>query len=324
MTTPVGIPLLVIAGPTAAGKTELALRLAEAHGGEVVSADSMQIYRRLEVGTAKPTPEERARAPIHLIDFVEPDEPYSVAQYQRDARKAIADIAGRGKLPILCGGTGLYVRAVLHGFSFPAAEDPRQQEVRRRLQAEAEAQGLPALHDRLRRVDPEAAERINIADAKRIIRALEVFELTGEAMSVQRSACVDASEGLGYNAAYFVLTSPRPALYRRIEARVDAMIAAGWLEEVRALREAGYDPGLQCLQAIGYRQIVQHLAGEREWDETVRLIKQETRRFAKRQETWFRRDGEAVWLSWEDEAQFGIAQGAVSAAVAKLQETGDV
>ena len=311
----------------------------------------MQIYRRLEVGTAKPTAEERARAPIHLIDFVEPDEPYSVAQYQRDARAAIAAISARGKLPILCGGTGLYIRAVLQGFSFPTAEDPRQQEVRQRLQAEAERDGLPALHERLRAVDPEAAERINVADAKRIVRALEVFELTGEPMSrqqtamlpgcragartppnaapnggavqaralqtsvpVQPPAFVDAPEGLGYNAATFVLTSPRPALYRRIEARVDAMIAAGWLEEVRALREAGYDPGLQSLQAIGYRQIVQHLAGERDWDETVRLIKQETRRFAKRQETWFRRDSEAVWLSWEDETQFATAYDVVSAA----------
>lgn len=282
----------------------------------MISADSMQIYRRLGVGTAKPTADECARAPIHLIDFVEPDQPYSVADFQRDARKAIAGVHERGRLPILCGGTGLYIRAVLRGFRFPIAEPAATQKVRERLQEEAQSLGLDALHERLRRVDPVAAGRIQPADARRIIRALEVTELTGKPMSEQQR--VDESGGLGYNAAYFVITSPRELLYRRIEARVDAMLAAGWVAEVEALREQGYSPSLQSLQAIGYRRLLQYLAGERGWDESVRLIKQETRQFAKRQETWFRRDTDAVWLSWADGVEFDSIQTTIEAALPHL------
>jgi tRNA dimethylallyltransferase len=321
---PPSIPLLVIAGPTATRKTEMALRIAERLGGEIVgprcgeiiSADSMQIYRRLDAGTSKPTAEERARAPIHLIDFVEPDDPYTVADFQRDARRVIEEIHARGNLPILCGGTGLYIRAVLQGFAFPRAEDPCEQETRHRLQTEAEADGVAALHERLRQVDPVAADRIGPADTRRIIRALEVFEMTGRPISeLQR---VDAPSGLRYNAAYFVLSCPRPALYRRIEARVDAMLASGWLEEVRGLAEQGYPSSLQSLQAIGYRRLLEFLRGVRGWEETVGLIKQDTRRFAKRQETWFRREPQARWLVWENETEFDALERTIAIVAARL------
>lgn len=290
------IPLLVIAGPTAAGKTELALQVAERAGGEIVSADSMQIYRRMDIGTAKPTAEERARAPIHLIDFVPPDGEYTVADFCRDAARVIAEIAARGRLPILCGGTGLYIRALTEGFDFPAG--PEDESVRARLRAEASEAGAEHLHARLTEVDPAAAARIAPGDTRRIVRALEVYELTGEPISAaQRRRAVDAPAVPEYNCAKYVLTAPRELLFARIERRVDAMMGAGWVDEVRELLASGVSAQSQSMQAIGYRHLLQHLSGERGLEETVELIKRDTRRYAKRQMTWLRGGRDYRWLS---------------------------
>lgn len=290
------IPLLVIAGPTAAGKTEIALQVAECVGGEIVSADSMQIYQRMDIGTAKPTAEERARAPIHLIDFVPPDGEYTVSDFCRDAARIIAEIDARGRLPILCGGTGLYIRALTEGFDFPIG--PPDKSIRARLWAEAQERGPQALHARLARLDPAAAARIEPGDARRTIRALEVHELTGRPISAaQRRRAVDALTAPEYTCAKYVLTAPRELLFARIERRVDAMMAAGWPDEVRALLASGVNTRSQSMQAIGYRHLLQHRSGERGLEETVELIKRDTRRYAKRQMTWLRAGRGYRWLA---------------------------
>ena len=301
-------PLLVIAGPTASGKTEAAIRVAQAVPAEIISADSMQIYKELEAGTAKPTAEERARAVFHLIDYVDPRQPYSVADYQRDAHRTIAQVQARGKLPILCGGTGLYIRAVLGGLSFPPGATPETQEIRQRLEAEAEALGSASLHQRLAQVDPQTAARLAPADRKRIVRALEVFEHTGQPFSALSR--VDEGSKLNYNAAAFALDCPRPMLYQRIEARVDSMLAGGWLEEVDRLRHSGLTTAHQAMQAIGYRHLLHYLEVLRpdggDFSEVVALIKRDTRRFAKRQLTWFRREN-LQWLQWSNQQEFAAA-----------------
>jgi len=298
------IPLLVIGGPTATGKTEAAVRLAERHGGEVVSADSMQIYQEFDVGTAKPTAADRARARFHLVDVADPRAPYTVADFQRDAAAAIADIHARGKLPILCGGTGLYIRAVLGGLRFPPGGTPETQEIRQRLEREADAHGLGALRERLRQADPQTAARLGAGDRKRIVRALEVYEHTGEPLAAL--ARVDEAAKVHYNAATFALTSPRAVLYARIEARVDEMLAAGWLQEVEHLREAGLTTAHQAMQAIGYRHLLAFLDTGGDWAEVVAQIKRDTRRYAKRQLTWFRRET-MTWLEWADPEGFDAA-----------------
>ncbi|MBD3293313.1 MAG: tRNA (adenosine(37)-N6)-dimethylallyltransferase MiaA [Armatimonadia bacterium] len=299
MTPRAPIPLLVIGGPTAAGKTEASLRVAERVGGEVISADSMQIYERMDIGTGKPTPEEQARAPIHLIDFMPPDGEYTVAQFKMDAERLIPQICARGRLPIVAGGTGLYLRALTEGFDFPPP--PEDDRTRASLWAEVDEVGSEAMHRRLAEADPESAERIDPSDARRIVRALEVYELTGRPMSQERD--VDDKATVNYNCAKYVLTPPRQLLFNRIERRVEAMMEAGWVDEVRGLVDSGVPPDAQSMQAIGYRHIREHLDGERDLEETVRLIKRDTRRFARRQLTWLR-GGEAWhWLSPADERQ---------------------
>ncbi|MGD9496363.1 MAG: tRNA (adenosine(37)-N6)-dimethylallyltransferase MiaA [Armatimonadota bacterium] len=310
------IPLLVIAGPTAAGKTEMALQVAERVGGEIVSADSMQIYRGMEIGTAKPTPEERARAPIHLIDFVAPDGEYTVVDFRRDAERAIEQISARGRLPILCGGTGLYLRALTEGFAFPPG--PRDETIRRRLQRAARERGSELLHRRLRAIDPLAAARIEPGDARRIIRALEVWELTGEPISAQQH--VDGAWAGRYNAVKYVLTAPRELLSARIERRVDRMMAEGWVDEVRQLLASGVTAQSQSMQAIGYRHLLEHLEGRRDLAETVMLIKRDTRRYAKRQVTWLRGGAGYRWLSVASDQQRRACRALIIIAARRLQE----
>ncbi len=293
------IPLVVIAGPTATGKTEAALALAEAVGGEIVSADSMQIYRDLAIGTAKPDATERARAPFHLIDFIAPDAEYTVVDFQRDARRAIADVHERGALPILSGGTGLYLRAVLGNLDFPPG--PADKTLRAELREEAERIGSEGLHERLAAVDPEAAATIAPGDTRRIVRALEVCTLTGEAMSAQRR--VDHTPPFRYNLLKYVLTAPREVLAGRIDNRVDRMMTAGWLDEVAALRAQGVTAGHQSMQAIGYRHLMAYLDEQVPSDlhGVVELIKRDTRRYAKRQMTWLRAEDGYAWLAPGDE-----------------------
>jgi tRNA dimethylallyltransferase len=280
--------LLAIVGPTATGKTEVGMLVAEALQGEIVSADSMQVYRGMHIGTAKPSVEQRARVPHHLIDIMEPDEPFSVADYRGRADAALADIWSRGKQPILVGGSGLYVRAVLEEMDFVV---PPDRALRRQLTEEARAKGLPALYARLTETDPQAAARIHPNDQKRIIRALEVAQQTGRG-----ERPVDRARASRYNAVQFGLTAARDELYRRIEARVDAMLAAGLVEEVRGLLEQGDDERLVSMKGLGYAQMLLYLRGEIALEEAVRRLKRDTRRFAKRQLTWFRADPRIRWI----------------------------
>jgi tRNA dimethylallyltransferase len=280
--------LLAIVGPTATGKTEVGILVAEVIGGEIISADSMAVYRGMDVATAKPTGEERARVPHHLVDIIRPDEPFSVADYVQRADAAIEEIRGRGRVPIVVGGSGLYVRALIDGKS--AAPVPPDRALRARL---AE-QGVEALYAQLAQVDPEAAARISPADEKRIIRALEVCLTTGEPIS--RLQALDRHRPPRYNACRFALTYPREELYRRIEARIDRQLAAGLVVEVRGLLARGYGEDLPAMKGLGYAQAARFLRGGCTLAEAVVQLKRDTRRFAKRQMTWFRADRRLRWL----------------------------
>jgi len=287
--------LVGIVGPTATGKTAVGIELARKLDGEIISADSMAVYKGMDIGTAKPTAQERAAVAFHLVDVVCPDEEFSVAEFKRLAEVAIADILRRGKLPLLVGGTGLYIQAVTGGLNIPAIGPDR--ELRERLRAEAAEFGNQHLLDRLQPVDPVTAERLHPNDLKRIIRALEVYMLTGLPISdFHKRAGRTETE---YDVRLFGLTMSRSALYERIERRVDEQIKSGLVEEVRGLLEKGYDPELSSLRGLGYKQIAGYLAGQYDLQTAVDLLKRDTRRFAKRQFTWFRADPRIYWVDVE-------------------------
>jgi tRNA dimethylallyltransferase len=283
-------PVAVILGPTGVGKTTLALRLARAWGAEILSADSLQVYRELDIGTAKPTLEQRALIPHHLIDLVFPDEPFDAAQYSRQAREILAGLHARAIPPLIVGGTGLYIRALLYGLFSDAVQDRR---VRRRLQEEMEAVGLPVLYSRLQSLDPEAAGKIHPHDAFRIIRALEVIAATGQPLSVQHQA--HRFSRSPYRIFKLGLNLPRERLYEQIDSRVEEMLAQGLVAEVQELRRR-YDPKLKPFQALGYWHIISFLNGTLSWEEAILQLKRDTRRYAKRQMTWFNGEPEIHWL----------------------------
>lgn len=273
-------PLLVIVGPTAVGKTEIAIQLAERLGGEVVSADSRLFYLGMDIGTAKPTPEEQARAPHHLIDLSEPNEVWSLARFQNAARAVVQEIHARNRLPLLAGGTGQFVHAVIHGWELPEQEpDHRLRDVLERWAAEI---GGDALHRRLAVVDPAAAGFIDARNVRRTIRALEVTLRTGRPFSEQRGKATSP-----YSLLMVGLRRPRPELYERVDARIEAMFAAGFVDEVRTLLEKGYDPGLPTMSAIGYREVVAYLRGEMSLEEAITQMKRNTRRYVRHQGAWF-------------------------------------
>ncbi len=287
------IPLLVLVGPTATGKTALALALAEHLRGEIaleaVSADSRQIYRLMDIATAKPTSEERARLPHHLLDVVWPDESYTLAQYQADATEAIAGIAARGALPLLVGGTGLYVRAVVDGLAIPAV--PPAPQLRAELEAEAAAHGPEALHARLAARDPVAAASIGPRNARRLIRALEVTLLSGQPFSAQQGR-----RPTPYRPQLIGLNMDRAALYARADARIEGMLAAGLVEETRMLVARGYDWSLPAMSSLGYREIGAYLRGELTLETAVERFKLATHAYIRRQIQWFRPDARIHWL----------------------------
>ncbi len=285
----------VMVGPTAVGKTAVALELAAALGGEIVNADSMQVYRGLDIGTAKPTPAEQARVRHHLVDVADPGEPYDAARYSAAARAAIARLHQAGVPPLVAGGTGLYIKALLAGLFQP---DQGVHKVRPRLARELTDQGLPALWARLDALDPATAKRLAPGDTYRIVRALEVVEDTGRPLSEWHAA--HNFQDRPYETVKLGLDLPREELYRRIEVRVEAMLAQGWLEEVRRLLQR-YPPEIKPLQALGYRHLVAHLAGSLSLDEVAALTKIDTRRYAKRQLTWFRADPEVRWFHPQDQ-----------------------
>jgi tRNA dimethylallyltransferase len=287
--------LVVIVGPTAVGKTALSLDLARRYGGEIISGDSMQVYRGMDIGTAKATPEERALVPHHLLDIIDPDEDYSVALFQSMAKQLISDINRRNRLPMIVGGTGLYIEAVTHQFHF--AEADQDQELRERLQKIAEFEGVESLHRRLAEVDPITAERLHPNDVKRVIRALEIYHLTGRTMAeFQHRAGVSP-----YRLLMIGLTMDRDKLYERINRRVDRMMEAGLVEEVRKLLDDGFSPRSTAMQGLGYKELVPYLYGEISLEEAVEQIKKRTRNFAKRQLSWFRRMKEIHWFDMTEE-----------------------
>jgi len=282
--------LLAVVGPTASGKTALAVPLAEWLGGEIVNADSRQVYRGMDIGTAKPTAEERARVRHWLVDVAEPDEPFSLGRYLDLAQEALADCWARGVLPLLAGGTGQYVWALLEGWRVPRI--PPERRLRAELGARAEREGARALVEELARVDPAAAAQIDPRNLRRVIRAIEVYRLTGRPFSEWQARCPPSFDWTAVG-----LWCERSELYRRIDVRVDAMLAAGLVEEGRLLIERGYGCDLPAMSGIGYRQVCQHLAGELSLEDAVARIKTETHRLARAQQNWFKRSDPRIhWL----------------------------
>jgi tRNA dimethylallyltransferase len=289
----VGRPrVIVICGPTAVGKTAAGIEVANAFNGEIVGADSMQVYRYLDIGTAKPTEMEQRAVRHHLIDVVDPDEPFDAAAYMTLGRQALTGLFRRGKTPVVVGGTGLYIKALLYGLFRSDARDPA---VRARLRAEAELQGAAALHARLAQCDPQTAGRLHSNDTVRILRALEVFEVTGRPISaLQREHRFGDAP---FRALKIGLALDRETLYRRIDRRVEAMIAGGLEDEVRALLSRGYGPQFKPMQSIGYSHMAAFITGAVSRAECIRTLQRDTRRFAKRQLTWFRADPDIRWMS---------------------------
>jgi tRNA dimethylallyltransferase len=290
-------PLVAVVGPTASGKSALALRIARARSGEIVSCDSLQVYRGLDIGSAKPSPEERAEIRHHLVDVADPDEAFSAAAYARLAREALADVAGRGRLPIVAGGTGLYLRALLQGlFEGPS----RDEALRRRLEGLADRFGDARLHRLLSRVDPDAAARIRPRDRVRVVRALEVYCVTGRPISEGQRGGAEPLRG--FRGLVVGLDPDRAELRKAVEKRTREMVARGLIEEARALLER-YGPHLRPLQSIGYRQAVAVVRGAISVEEAERSIVTDTMRFAKRQRTWFRHQQPGVvWFATAEEA----------------------
>lgn len=285
-------PLIVIAGPTASGKTQTSVQLAKAIGGEIISADSMQVYRGMTIGTAKVLPEEMAGVPHHLIDVLNPDDGCSIAKFQSMVKEAMTDIYSRGKVPILTGGTGFYIQAIVNDIDFE--ETVGDKTYRHELERKAEEGGGQALYDQLKLVDPESAKAIHENNYKRVIRALEYHHQTGEKISNhnQREKLKESP----YNVAFYVLTMDRSVLYDRINRRVDAMVEGGLIEEVAGLLEEGYTPDLVAMQGLGYKEIIHYIQGTWSKEEAIEILKRDTRRFAKRQLTWFRREPLTQWV----------------------------
>ncbi|MBQ9119967.1 MAG: tRNA (adenosine(37)-N6)-dimethylallyltransferase MiaA [Lachnospiraceae bacterium] len=289
-------PLIVLTGPTAVGKTKLSIALAKAVGGEIISADSMQVYRRMDIGTAKITPEEMQGVPHHLIDIMDPEEEFSVVRFQQLAKAAMQEIYERGNIPILVGGTGFYIQAVTNDIDFTETETDSV--YREELTRFAKEQGAHALHERLRQVDPAAAEQIHENNVKRTIRALEFYYQTGQPISEHNEE--QKLHESPYELYYFVLTAPRERLYDGINRRVDQMMQEGLLAEVTALKNNGYARELVSMQGLGYKEIYAYLAGECTLEEAVDIIKRDTRHFAKRQLTWFKREKQVIWFPKEE------------------------
>lgn len=286
-------PIVVLTGPTAVGKTELSIQLAKAIGGEIISADSMQVYKYMDVGSAKITPEEMDGVRHYLVDELEPFDEFHVVKFQEYAKKYLNEIYAHGKIPIIAGGTGFYIQALLNDIDFTEQESASA--YRKELEALAEEHGNQYLHDRLKEVDPESAEAIHPNNRKRVIRALEFFQETGGKISEHNAK--EQMRTSPYNFAYFVLNDERSHLYKRIDARVDKMIEDGLEAEVRRLKEMGCTKDMVAMQGIGYKEMLSYLDGSYSLEEAVYIIKRETRHFAKRQITWFKRERDVIWLN---------------------------
>ncbi len=286
------LPLVILAGPTAVGKTDTSIALAKAIGGEIISADSMQVYKYMDIGSAKITKEEMEGVPHYLVDMIEPAEEFNVCRFTSMAKEAMAQIYAKGKIPILVGGTGFYIQAVLYDIDF--TETNEDSAFREECDAFAKEHGAQALHDKLREVDEASAEAIHANNVKRVIRALEYHHQTGRKISEHNEE--ERRKISPYNACYFVLNDRRDIVYGRINYRVDKMIEAGLVEEVQSLKDRGCKKGMVSMQGLGYKEILSYLDGDCTLEEAVEIIKKETRHFAKRQLTWFRREPDVVWV----------------------------
>lgn len=284
--------LVILTGPTAVGKTALSINLAKAINGEIISADSMQVYKKMDIGTAKVTPEEMGGVKHYLIDAIEPTEDFHVVRFQKMVLEAMDEIYSKGKIPIICGGTGFYIQAILYDIQF--TEQEIDESYRKSLEDYADEFGNEALHTRLNEVDPESASTIPAANRKRVIRAIEYFHQTGEKFSVHNER--EKQRTSPYNFAYFVLNDDRGLLYNRIDKRVDIMMKAGLLDEVKMLLAMGCKSGMTSMDGIGYKEIISYLDGNISLEDAVELIKKNSRNYAKRQLTWFRREKEVTWL----------------------------
>lgn len=285
-------PLIILTGPTAVGKTELSIALAKAVNGEIISADSMQVYKYMDIGTAKIKPEEMKEIPHYLVDELSPEEDFNVVRFSQMAKQYIHQIYAKGKIPILVGGTGFYIQAVLYDIDF--TENDEDTSFRRKLEKFAHEQGEEALHERLRQIDPVSAEKIHPHNIKRVIRALEYYKQTGEPISAHNEK--ERQKLTPYNAAYFVLTNDRAVLYERINRRVDKMLEDGLVKEVKGLLERGCKKEMVSMQGLGYKEIISYLEGDTTLEEAVYTLKRDTRHFAKRQLTWFKRERDVIWL----------------------------
>lgn len=286
-------PLIILTGPTAVGKTKASIGLAKAVDGEIISADSMQVYRHMDIGSAKIKPEEMEGIPHHLIDVLEPDDEFHVVKFQQLAKKAMREIWERGHIPIVTGGTGFYIQALLYDIDFD--ENEKEDACRKELEAYAKEHGAEALHEKLALVDPASAEMIHPNNIKRVIRALEFYEQTGKRISEHNET--QRQKESPYAFAYFVLTDDRAHLYERINRRVDQMIEEGLVNEVQALKDKGYTKQLVSMQGLGYKEILDYLDGNCTLEEAIYTIKRDTRHFAKRQLTWFKRERDVIWIN---------------------------
>lgn len=303
-------PLVILTGPTAVGKTKLSIALAKAIGGEIISADSMQVYRHMDIGSAKIRPEEMQGVPHYLVDVLEPSEEFHVVRFQQMAKEAMAEIQSHGHIPILVGGTGFYIQAIVKDIDFTENE---ASPYRKELESLAEEKGASWLHEELQKVDPESAEAIHENNVKRVIRALEFYRMTGKKISEHNEEQRERTSP--YNFAYFVLNDDRAKLYERIEQRIDEMLSEGLVEEVSRLKKMGCRRDMVSMQGLGYKEILDYLDGTYTLEEAVEILKRDTRHFAKRQITWFRRERNVIWLNKED---YAYDEGAILASMLKI------
>ena len=297
-------PFIVLTGPTAVGKTALSIALAKAVNGSIISADSMQVYKHMDIGSAKIMPEEMDGIKHYLVDEFEPDEEFHVARFTERAKECLEEIYAEGKVPILVGGTGFYIQAVLYDIDF--SKQDADGEYREELEKLAQEKGAEHLHTMLREVDPESAEAIHANNIKRVIRALEFYHLTGTKISEHNET--ERQKESPYNFAYFVLTDDRAKLYERIDKRVDIMVEKGLIDEVKKLKDMGYHREMVSMQGLGYKEILDYLDGKSTLEEAIYIIKRETRHFAKRQLTWFRRETDVIWF---DKQQYKHSEEAI-------------
>ena len=310
-------PLIILSGPTAVGKTALSIELAKRVNGAIISADSMQVYKYMDIGSAKIMPEEMDGVKHYLIDELNPEDEFNIVVFQQKAKAALKEIYANGQIPIIAGGTGFYIQALLYDIDFDNQDC--NEEFRAELEEIARTQGNEVLHDRLKEIDPVSAEKIHANNVKRVIRALEFYHLTGKPISEHNET--EQQKESPYNFAYFVLTDDRANLYKRIDMRVDIMLQNGLVEEVQRLKNMGYHRDMVSMQGLGYKEILDYLDGKCTLDEAVYILKRETRHFAKRQLTWFRREREVIWI---DKQKYDYNEAAILEDMCGILHTKDI